>query len=40
MEGEKLAMRDYYVARRPHAGLHWMFRRRSAAEPAGGRSCV
>jgi protein ImuB len=33
-EGEGLALRDYYVARIPHAGLLWMYRRRSAGEPA------
>ena len=33
-EGEELALRDYYVARSPHAGLLWVYRRRSAGEPA------
>lgn len=33
-EGQELALRDYYVARSPHAGLLWVYRRRSAGEPA------
>ncbi|MCA3239231.1 MAG: Y-family DNA polymerase [Curvibacter sp.] len=33
MEGQELALRDYYVARSPHAGLLWVYRRRSAGEP-------
>jgi protein ImuB len=33
-EGEELALRDYYVARSPRAGLLWVYRRRSAGEPA------
>lgn len=33
-EGDELALRDYYVARSPHAGLLWVYRRRSAGEPA------
>ena len=33
-EGEELALRDYYVAQSPHAGLLWVYRRRSAGEPA------
>lgn len=33
-EGEELALRDYFVARSPHAGLLWVYRRRSAGEPA------
>lgn len=33
-EGEELALRDYYVARSPQAGLLWVYRRRSAGEPA------
>lgn len=33
-EGEELALRDYYVARSPHAGLLWVYRRRSLGEPA------
>lgn len=33
-EGEELAQRDYYVARSPQAGLLWVYRRRSAGEPA------
>lgn len=33
-EGQELALRDYFVARSPHAGLLWVYRRRSAGEPA------
>ncbi len=33
-EGEDLAQRDYFVARSPQAGLLWVYRRRSAGEPA------
>ncbi len=33
-EGEELALRDYFVARSPQAGLLWVYRRRSAGEPA------
>jgi protein ImuB len=33
-EGEELAQRDYFVARSPQAGLLWVYRRRSAGEPA------
>lgn len=33
-EGEELALRDYYVARSPQAGLLWVYRRRSVGEPA------
>ncbi|MFO6419927.1 Y-family DNA polymerase [Hylemonella sp. W303a] len=33
-EGEALALRDYYVAHSPQAGLLWVYRRRSAGEPA------
>ncbi len=33
-EGGELALRDYYVAQSPHAGLLWVYRRRSAGEPA------
>ncbi len=33
-EGQELVLRDYYVARSPHAGLLWVYRRRSAGEPA------
>ena len=33
-EGEELTLRDYYVARSLHAGLLWVYRRRSAGEPA------
>lgn len=33
-EGEELALRDYYVAHSPGAGLLWVYRRRSAGEPA------
>ncbi len=33
-EGEELALRDDYVAQSPHAGLLWVYRRRSAGEPA------
>lgn len=33
-EGEELALRDYYVARSPNAGLLWVYRRRGAGEPA------
>jgi protein ImuB len=33
-EAEELALRGYYVARSPHAGLLWVYRRRSAGEPA------
>lgn len=33
-EGEELSLRDYYVAQSPHAGLLWVYRRRSAGEPA------
>jgi protein ImuB len=33
-EGQELALRDYYVARSPHAGLLWVYRRRCAGEPA------
>ena len=29
-EGDELALRDYYVARSPHAGLLWVYRRRNA----------
>lgn len=32
-EGGELALRDYYVARSPHAGLLWVYRRRSLGEP-------
>jgi protein ImuB len=32
-EGEELALRDYYVARSPHADLLWVYRRRSLGEP-------
>ena len=34
VEGEELAQRDYFVARSPQAGLLWVYRRRSAGEPA------
>lgn len=34
VEGEELTQRDYFVARSPHAGLLWVYRRRSAGEPA------
>jgi protein ImuB len=34
VEGEELALRDYYLARSPQAGLLWVYRRRSAGEPA------
>lgn len=34
VEGEELALRDYYVASSPHAGLLWVYRRRSIGEPA------
>jgi protein ImuB len=33
-EGGELALRDYFVARSPQAGLLWVYRRRSAGEPA------
>ena len=33
-EGRELALRDYFVARSPHAGLLWVYRRRSAGPPA------
>ncbi|EGI77368.1 hypothetical protein HGR_06186, partial [Hylemonella gracilis ATCC 19624] len=33
-EGQELALRDYYVAHSPGAGLLWVYRRRSAGEPA------
>lgn len=33
-EGDELALRDYFVARSPKAGLLWVYRRRSAGEPA------
>ncbi len=33
-EGGELAQRDYFVARSPQAGLLWVYRRRSAGEPA------
>jgi protein ImuB len=33
-EGQELTLRDYFVARSPHAGLLWVYRRRSAGEPA------
>jgi len=33
-EGEELALREDYVAQSPHAGLLWVYRRRSAGEPA------
>ena len=33
-EGDELALRDYYVALSPQAGLLWVYRRRSAGEPA------
>lgn len=33
-EGQELALREDYVARSPHAGLLWVYRRRSAGEPA------
>ncbi len=33
-EGEELAQRDYFVARSTQAGLLWVYRRRSAGEPA------
>lgn len=32
-EGEELALRDYFVARSPHAGLLWIYRRRSVGAP-------
>jgi protein ImuB len=32
-EGGELALRDYYVAQSPHAGLLWVYRRRSVGEP-------
>ncbi len=32
-EGEELSLRDYYVAQSPHAGLLWVYRRRSVGEP-------
>ena len=32
-EGTELTLRDYYVARSPHAGLLWVYRRRSVGEP-------
>lgn len=32
-EGQELALRDYYVAQSPHAGLLWVYRRRSCGEP-------
>lgn len=34
VEGEELALRDYFVARSPQAGLLWVYRRRSAGDPA------
>lgn len=34
VEGAELALRDYYVARSPQAGLLWVYRRRSVGEPA------
>ena len=34
MEGKELALRDYYVAHSPQAGLLWVYRRRSPGEPA------
>jgi len=33
-EGQELALRDDYVARSPRAGQLWVYRRRSAGEPA------
>jgi protein ImuB len=33
IEGEELTLRDYYVAQSPHAGLLWIYRRRSVGEP-------
>lgn len=33
-EGQELALRDYFVAHSQHAGLLWVYRRRSAGEPA------
>lgn len=32
-EGAELTLRDYYVAQSPHAGLLWVYRRRSVGEP-------
>jgi protein ImuB len=32
-EGEELSLRDYYVAQSRHAGLLWVYRRRSVGEP-------
>lgn len=32
-EGGELTLRDYYVAQSPHAGLLWVYRRRSVGEP-------
>ena len=32
-EGGELTLRDYYVAQSPHAGLLWIYRRRSVGEP-------
>ena len=32
-EGEELTLRDYYVAQSEHAGLLWVYRRRSVGEP-------
>jgi protein ImuB len=34
VEGNELALRDYYVARSPRAGLLWVYRRRGAGEPS------
>ncbi|QBK04691.1 translesion DNA synthesis-associated protein ImuA [Hylemonella gracilis] len=34
VEGEELALRDYYVARSPQAGLLWVYRRRGGGELA------
>jgi len=33
IEGGELTLRDYYVAQSPHAGLLWIYRRRSVGEP-------